>query len=77
MNSVWLQLIAICSCADISDFRYKGVKIFLSEALMRVSKFIKKILSCSECRLNFHETECTQPSNIRVLGTEFQSRSRT
>ena len=44
--------------------------MFLFEALIRCSKFIKNILSSSEdikkCRLNFHRIECTQPSNIRI-----------
>ena len=69
-NSIRLKLITISSCTDISDFRYRGAKMFLFEALVRVSKFIKNILSCSEdikkFRLNFNGIECTQPSKIRI-----------
>ena len=44
----WNYFLVCIFVLDISDFRYRGVKMCLFEALMRVSKFIKKILSCSE-----------------------------
>ena len=67
----WNYFLVCIFVLDISDFRYRGVKMCLFEALMRVSKFIKKILSCSEdtnkMQAEFaRERECTQPSNIRI-----------
>ena len=59
----------ICTCADVSDFKYSGVKIFLlklgSELKYLVEKFQSAIKMQRKYRPNFdevenfHEVECT------------------
>ena len=54
----------ICAWADVSNFKYRSVKILLlklgSELPNLVKKFQSALKICIKCRLNFHEVECIE-----------------
>lgn len=54
---------ASCICANISNFKHKGVKMFPLNLKLECRNLMKKLEGSSMIsatnRLNFHEVECT------------------
>ena len=62
-----------CTCADVSDFKYRDIKLFLLKREWELKYLVKKFQSTikiqTKHRPNFHEVESTTPI-LKHLGSK-------
>ena len=68
-----------CACADVSDFKYRDVKLFLLKLGAKLQNLVKKFLPAikiqtkyrnTKHRLNFHEVDYTREDADSTFTTE-------